>query len=140
MILMGKRPMLREYTTNRSPAEEPVRVVPFFRLIEVETMGPAFLRFRRVHGLREAVQEWRGAGHAQVPQQTRDEERHMPVRPPEIGGRAFELLWCKLAEDDIRVLRLGKCTVADNLGSGRDESQLARVAVVNLRRSDARQW
>lgn len=106
----------RLWSLGGSPSEESVWVIPFLRLVEIEAVQPAFFRFCGIHWLRKAVQERRRTGDSHVCQQARNEEGYAPVGPPDVGLRAGELPWRKLAEHNIRVFGPGQDAIADDPG------------------------
>src|SRR5438046_1653459 len=99
-----------------SPPEEPVRVVPFLRCIEVEPAQPAMLGAGRIHGQAEAVQQRGRTAHIHVPQQAREKESGVAERSLDVQ-RPFriELPRDHLAEDDVPVRDLPEDAVAGYL-------------------------
>ena len=65
--------------SDRSPAEETIRIIPFLRLVEVKASQPALLRRRHLDRTMKPVEQRCGTGDSQVAQQARHEERGAPV-------------------------------------------------------------
>ena len=119
------------------PAEKAVRIVPFFGFIEVEAVEPAF--FVRADLAVEAVGERRLQVNVHVAKQPRKRERTAPERAFETLLIGRKLPRCHAADHGATLIGNGEDTVADGDTLVRNQREILRVTIVNIRRADAAQ-
>lgn len=132
--------VLQEWLSCDSPPEESVGIVPFLRLVEIQSVEPALPRFPPAHGRTESCQNRGGTTHAEVPQQAGNQERSAPMGSPQVGlWDRFKKPGRHLAEDDLPAIRDSQHTIARNLSAARNQGQFARIAIVDIGRANTRQ-
>src|SRR5438045_45781 len=100
----------RDSLPTKSPTEEPIRIVPFLRLIEIKSVAPASLLF--LNRRAESAQNRRRGSRAEIREQTRNQNRGVPARSPQIRLFPFELPRDELAKRNTPIHGLAENPIA----------------------------
>ena len=145
---MSKNPNMRLRALGRAArcirltSGKAIRIVPLLGRVKVEPFEPTLLSF--THRRRNVFQDWRFTRSLQVAEQSRQQAGNPAVGALNVHFFAgvIELPGNKLAEPDMPVGSRCQHSIANHGHSLRgvaDKGQVARVAIVDLRRRNASQ-